>query len=119
MKARLQKRWIDQAEKQSLSVLHIADVTIDAAHHLLKGPKSIRGLSPTELRLIQTLAQSSGTPVSRSSLKFGCWDQISVTENALDRKVYELRKALKDVGSSLEIETLYGEGFVLKPKVSK
>ncbi len=114
LRARLQKRWSDQAEKQSLSIMSFDDVTIDSANSLLKGPNSIRSLSPTELKLINRLIQAEGTAVSRSALKFSCWHQITVTENALDRKVYELRKALKDVGSCLEIETMYGEGFLLK-----
>lgn len=114
LKARLQKRWHDQVEKQALSVLNYQDITIDAANSLLKGPTSIRSLSPTELKLVNRLVQAQGTAVSRSALKFSCWHQISVTENALDRKIYELRKCLRDIGSQLEIETLYGEGFVLK-----
>ena len=56
LKARLQKRWDDQVEKQSLSVLTFDDITIDSAHHLLKGPVSMRSLSPTELRLVNRLA---------------------------------------------------------------
>jgi len=119
LKARLQKRWHDQVEKQALSVLTYHDITIDAANSVLKGPDSIRSLSPTELKLINRLVQAQGTAVSRSALKFSCWHQITVTENALDRKIYELRKALKDVGSQLEIETLYGEGFALNSKVDR
>jgi len=114
LKARLQKRWTDQAEKQSLAVIKLQDIIIDSANSILKGPKSIRSLSPTELKVLVHLVQAEGTPVSRSALKFSCWHQITVTENALDRKIYEVRKALTDVGSSLEIETIYGEGFILK-----
>ncbi|NBX68443.1 MAG: DNA-binding response regulator [Proteobacteria bacterium] len=114
LKARLQKRWKDQAKKQSLSVLNHKDIVLDAANALLKGPKSTRSLSPTEVRLLVHLLQAEGTPISRSALKFSCWHQIAVSENSLDRKIYEVRKALLDVGSLLEIETIYGEGFVLK-----
>lgn len=114
LKARLQKRWTDQAKKQSLSVMPLKDVVLDAANSLLKGPTSMRSLSPTELKLLVHLFQAEGTPVSRSSLKFSCWHQIAVSENALDRKIYEVRKALTDVGSLLKIETIYGEGFLLK-----
>ena len=92
----------------------IKDVVLDAANSLLKGPTSMRSLSPTELKLLVHLFQAEGTPVSRSSLKFSCWHQIAVSENALDRKIYEVRKALTDVGSLLKIETIYGEGFLLK-----
>ncbi len=116
IKARLQKRWQDNQEKQSQSIVGLEDITLDTAHNLVKGPSSTRNLSPTEANLLARLIQAKGTSVSRSSLKFSCWQNINVTENALDRKIYETRKALSDIGSQLEIETIYGEGFRLKSK---
>lgn len=113
LKARLNKRWQDISEKQSSSLVHFEDIDLDVAHALLKGPEGNRNLSPTELNLLSRLIQSQGTPVSRAELKYHCWQQVIVTENALDRKIYETRKALTDVGSILAIHTLYGEGFQL------
>jgi DNA-binding response OmpR family regulator len=119
LKARLHKRWQDNFEKQALSVNHYEDIEIDVPHFLLEGPTSKRNLSPTEMKLLNRLVQAQGASVSRAALKFSCWNQISVSENALDRKIHELRKALKDVGSRLQIATLYGEGFQLKkPKTN-
>ena len=113
LKARLHRRWQDNAEKNSATLFKYEDISLDSAHGVLNGPKGSRTVSPTELNLLMRLMQAQGTPVSRSELKHSCWQQISVTENALDRKVYETRKALADVESKLEIKTLYGEGFHL------
>ncbi len=113
LNARLQTRLVDQAQKQAKNVVTLADVAVDQAYRTLRGPTGERYLSPTETNLLLALIQAHGTTVPRSTLKTRCWDQIAVSNNALDRKIYELRRALGEVGSRLEIGTAYGVGFSL------
>lgn len=117
LSARLQTRLVDQAQKEAKNVIHFADVTLDRAYRALRGPNGERYLSPTETNLFLALVQARGTTVPRSTLKMRCWDQITVSNNALDRKIYELRRALQEVGSHLEIGTAYGVGFSLEFEV--
>jgi DNA-binding response OmpR family regulator len=91
--ARLQTRLIDQAQKEAKNVLRVGD------------------LSATEINLFLSLLQARGTIVPRSTLKLRCWGQIAVSDNALDRKVYEVRRALREIGSQLNVGTAYGVGF--------
>lgn len=117
--ARLQARLADQALKQNRQSLHFADVELDQVHRVLRGPKSERFLSPTELNLLVALMRSAGTTLERAMLKNQCWDHIAVSDNALDRKVFEVRRALMDVGSRCSIGTAYGVGFFLEfPRVN-
>jgi DNA-binding response OmpR family regulator len=113
LNARLQTRLIDQAQKEARNVIVFADVSLDQAYRTLRGPSGERYLSPTETNLFLALVQARGTTVPRSTLKTRCWDQIAVSNNALDRKIYELRRALAEVGSRLNIGTAYGVGFSL------
>ena len=112
--ARLQTRLIDQAQKEAKSVIHVGDVTLDRTHRILKGPGGERYLSSTEVNLFMSLLQAKGTIVPRSTLKLRCWGQIAVSDNALDRKIYEVRRALKETGSQINVGTAYGVGFALE-----
>ncbi len=109
--ARLQARLADQALKKDNQSIVYGDVTLDQVHRVLRGPRGERYLSPTEMNLLGSLMRSSGTTLERNVLKNQCWDHIAVSDNALDRKVFEVRRALNDVGSRCSIGTAYGVGF--------
>lgn len=111
LSARLQTRLLDQAQKEAKSVLRIGDVELDRAHRTVRGPSGERYLSDTEVNLFLSLIQARGTIVPRHALKLRCWGQIAVSDNALDRKVYEVRRALKEIGSHIRLGTAYGVGF--------
>jgi len=112
--ARLQARLADQALKQNTQSVSYGDVRLDQGYRTLRGPKGERFLSPTEMNLLLALMRSGGTTLERSMLKNQCWDHIAVSDNALDRKIFEVRRALLDVGSACSIGTTYGVGFFLE-----
>ena len=117
--SRLHTRLVDQAQKEAKHLIQIEDVAVDREHQSLRGPKGNRYLSSTEMNLFLSLLQAQGSVVSRSTLKLRCWGQIAVSDNALDRKIYELRRALKDVGAQIEVGTSYGTGFCLATPLAK
>ena len=49
-------------------------------------------------------------------MKRKCWGQIYVSDNALNRKLHEVRRALKEISQIVTIRTIYGTGFVLEVK---
>jgi len=112
--ARLQARLADQALKQGRQSLKYGDLQLDQGHRVLRGPKGERFLSPTEINLLVALVRGAGTTLERAMLKNLCWDHIAVSDNALDRKVFEVRRALMDVGSQCSVGTAYGVGFYLE-----
>ncbi len=111
--ARLQARLADQALKQASQNLAWGDLKLDQAQRVLHGPKGERFLSPTELGLLAALIKGAGNTLERNLLKALCWEGLAVSDNALDRKVFEVRKAITEVGSDCVVRTTYGIGFAL------
>lgn len=115
--ARLQARLGELAKREAREVIEIGDIVIDKAHRVISNDnKAHRYLSPTELSLLTCLLDAKGTVVRREIMKRKCWGQIYVSDNALNRKLHEVRRALKEISNNVTIRTLYGTGFVLEVK---
>lgn len=113
--ARFQARLADQAAKQSRQSFQFGEFTFDCGHRMLSGNQGTRYLSNTETNLLLCLLQAKGTIVSRETLKMKCWGGLKVSDGALDRKIYEVRKALQEIGGDASsIRTSYGVGFGLE-----
>ena len=120
--ARLQARLGELAKREAREVLKIGDVTVDTAHRVIANQENDhRYLSPTEMSLLTCLLNAHGTVVRRDIMKRKCWGQIYVSDNALNRKLHEVRRALKEISQNVTIRTIYGTGFSLevKEKVSE
>ncbi len=115
--ARLQVRMAELSKKEAVELVRIGDVTIDLVHRSIASEKKgIRYLSSTEMNLLSCLVHARGTLVRREVLKRKCWGQIFVSDNALNRKLHEVRRALKEVSDQVQIRTLYGTGVTLEFK---
>lgn len=111
--ARLQARLAEHARSESRAVRRSADVRLDSRRRELSGPAGRCALSPLDVALLGELIDAKGTVLSRRALRRAGWGDVTVTENALDRRIHELRRRLEDVGSRLSIETSHGKGFRL------
>ncbi len=105
----LQKR----AAKETIK---IADLTIDTLQRSVTSLKGTKYLSPTEIKLIAELARATGNVVPRDMLKKRCWPNSKVSDNALNRKLYEVRRSLEPLSDQIAIRTIYGVGFILEEK---
>lgn len=115
--ARLQARLSELAKREAKQIVQIGDITLDKSHRIVShATNGIRYLSPTELNLLNCLLDAKGTVVRRDAMKRQCWGQIYVSDNALNRKLHEVRRALKELSNSVSIRTIYGTGFVLEVK---
>ena len=115
--SRVQRRIEDMAEKEATNLIKFGDLTVDKNHRLITGPEGQDNfLPPIEFNLLLCLLQSVDSPVSRQVLKRKGWGKVQVTDNAVDRKLYEIRKALEHVQSSISLDNEYGKGFVLRTK---
>lgn len=115
--ARLQARLGELAKREAREVIELGDIVIDKAHRVISNENNAqRYLSPTELNLLTCLLDAKGTVVRRDIMKRKCWGQIYVSDNALNRKLHEVRRALKEISNRVSIRTLYGTGFVLEVK---
>jgi DNA-binding response OmpR family regulator len=118
--ARMQARMTELARLQAHEVITLGDLTIDVAHRSISNQnKQKRFLSPTEMGLLKCLLNAQGTVVRRDAMKQRCWGQIFVSDNALNRKLHEVRRTIKDLSSQVNIRTLYGTGFMIELKTMK
>jgi two-component system response regulator MprA len=72
-------------------------------------------LTPTEFRLLASIAAEPGVVVRRRSAVVAAWpDGTVVTENTIDSYIRRLRVKLEAVESPVELKTVRGVGFVLQ-----
>ena len=82
--------------------------------HAITGDDGEVSLTPTEFRVLATLAASSGAIVRRRDLVRAAWpDGAVVHDNTLDQYVARLRRKLHEVSARAAIETAHGVGYRL------
>jgi two-component system alkaline phosphatase synthesis response regulator PhoP len=92
--------------------VHVGDVTIDPARHLVTIAGQPVQLRPQEFDLLQVLAEHRGLVLSREQLLDLAWGYDFYGETrTVDVHVAHLRKRL--AGSSVQIETVLGVGYKL------
>lgn len=117
--ARVQIRLGDSAEKQAKSEIRILDLLVDKGHQKITGPKGSQYLSSTELLLLLHLIQRRGTVIPKENLKREGWGKIVISDNALVRKIHEIRNALFEVGTRISVHSVYGRGFIIQENQDK
>ena len=81
------------------------------AHAVFCGEQRV-ALTPTEYRLLARLLSNPGEVVRRSDLVQAAWPHgAHVRDNTLDAYIARLRRKLRPLASSPEIETAHGVGY--------
>ncbi len=94
--------------------LHVDDLDIDQAAHEVRVAGKPANLTPSEFRILATLAQSPGRVFTRAQLLDRIGDDGSIFERTLDRHVNNLRKKIeRDPAAPSRILTVYGIGYKL------
>jgi DNA-binding response OmpR family regulator len=115
---RLRVRISEFRKRSAKDTFSIGDIQVDAGHRVIYRDDRKRALSPTEMSLLHCLATAKGTIVNREVMKRRCWGQADVSDNALNRKLHEVRRALSSLSAQVSIKTIYGTGFLLEIKTS-
>ncbi len=102
--------------RNNQTFLRIGDIKLDVRSRSLTGHRGRVFLSPKGASILAYMIQSKGVIIDKPQLKHQIWGGISVNDNAIDRQLFDLRWAIKDASESVEIKTVYGQGFVLKEK---
>jgi DNA-binding response OmpR family regulator len=97
-------------------IFEFADIHLDLKYGRLKGPKGESYLSHTDAELLAHFISACGTLVSKTEIKRYIWGEIKISDNALDRKIFEIRKAVREVSGKAEIKSHYGKGITLQRK---
>ncbi len=104
-----------EAERQPGDVIRIDALEIDVREHAASvGPRPVH-LTPSEFKLLFTLAKHPGQTLSRGQLLDAMRDDGSIFERTLDRHVNNIRKKIEDDPSEpYYLQTVYGVGYRLR-----
>jgi DNA-binding response OmpR family regulator len=116
--ARLKARLIEMGLRHSGDFLDAGLGRFNVRRRFLEGPGGTIYLSPLQSELLRLLLESGGTLVPKESVKREIWGKLAVTDNALDRRLSELRRILKDSGTEMQLVTEYGKGISLQSRVA-
>ena len=112
--ARLNARIEDRKEKDRQSLSRFGDIRLDVRQKNMVGPKGHVVLSNKVLAIMTKLMNANGVVVPKDALMREIWGAEVVSINALDRRIFEVRKALRAISDKVELHSIYGVGMVLK-----
>jgi two-component system response regulator MprA len=93
----------------------VSGLHLDPDRHAVRYEDAEVKLTPTEFRLLASIAAEPGTIVRRRAAVAAAWpDGAMVSENTIDSFIRRLRVKLEAVGSPVALETVRGVGFVLR-----
>lgn len=96
------------------STRQLGALTLSMMQRTVSNGRDTAFLTPIETKIVATFADSLGRVIERSAMKQMCWGDISITDNALNRKIYEVRRTLRRLSENINIRTIYGLGFELE-----
>lgn len=114
--ARFNARREELKSRVELNTAVYADMVLDLQHRILKGPRGRSYLSNRDVGILAYFMRSNGMVIPKDEIKSKAWGSISVTTNALDRKIFEIRKVIDSVSELVELKSLYAKGIVLRLK---
>jgi two-component system response regulator MprA len=93
----------------------VGELRLDPVTHAATSDGRHVGLTPTEFRLLATLAATPGAVVRRRELVRAAWpDGAIVHDNTLDQYIARVRRKLRELDSELAIVTTHGVGYRLR-----
>jgi DNA-binding response OmpR family regulator len=96
-------------------ILRAGDVELDPGMRRASAAGKKLELTQREFALLQLLLRARGGTLSRSRIGEEVWEQeLEPASNVIDVYVRRLRKKLEDAGSATTIETVRGEGYLLR-----
>jgi two-component system phosphate regulon response regulator PhoB len=97
-------------EQKSRDVVSIHGIEVDRINHTAKANGVVLDLTPTEFRLLWSLAKAAGRPFGRNELMDHCrGEDANALERTIDVHVRSLRHKLGELGDV--IETVRGIGY--------
>lgn len=94
--------------------LVLGDVLVSPSLNRIAIDSRQRRVEPRIMQVLLLLAQYQGQSVARDTILQLCWGGVFVAEDSLNRSIFQLRRALRDVGSTrVRVETIPKFGYAL------
>jgi DNA-binding response OmpR family regulator len=92
----------------------VSGLRLDPLRHTIAAGDAEVSLTPTEFRVLATLAARPDAIVRRRDLVRAAWPEGAIVhDNTLDQYIARLRRKLRSAGSEREIVTAHGVGYRL------
>ena len=88
-------------------------VAVRVATRTLDGPGGVIATEPRIMQVLCELFDAGGGVVTREMLLARCWPGMLVGDDALNRAIFELRRALTAAGATVSVETIPKTGYRL------
>lgn len=112
--ARLNARREELKFRAQRNSLTFRDVRLDLDASVLSGGLGRLEVGGKEQAILKYLIQNNSVIVSKDQLTQKVWGGMATSQNALNRKIHEARKAVKAVSDVVEIKSFYGKGIALR-----
>ena len=90
-------------------------LAVDPVIHGVRLGSRQASLTPTEFRILASLAARPGAVVRRHELRAAAWPAGAIVhDNTIHAYIFRVRRKLQDLGAEEEIKTVRGVGYVLK-----
>ncbi len=96
-----------------MTAIHIGSCTFLPDSGEIKSSTGTEILQPQNAKVFYQLAKQQDQIVSRNALMDSAWPNQIVTDESLTHAICAIRKALKNNGCGLTIETLHKRGYRL------
>jgi DNA-binding response OmpR family regulator len=101
---------------RNVDELRAGDVVFSARHAWMGlGEKKVF-LSPVSAIIMKVLFENLDSTVSRETLHRVGWPGVKVSENALDQRILEIRRALSELCTKHELHCVHGSGYCFSEK---
>jgi DNA-binding winged helix-turn-helix (wHTH) protein len=108
-------------EPQSITAMDLArredftfgGVTIRPSIRMLEGEAGCVTLEPRVLQVFLTLHEANPGVVTREELLQLCWGGVIVGDDAINRTIAEIRRAIREIGADFVVETVPRVGYRL------
>lgn len=114
IRCRFRTQLSHKCEVSTSFSLTIGDLALNTIQHTISGPFGKKGLTQMEAHILAQLIRAKGAVVPKQVLKRVAWGRAHVSDNAFNRRLYDLRNALKGVSGAVRIQSSYRSGLSLK-----
>lgn len=113
LSARLNARLAEMNLLSGRDSIEFGSLRFSKLYQTISCGTRVTHLSPSEARLLDCLMIANGMVVSRSELRRRVWGNVKVSENAIDKKIFDVRTAIKNTTDHVVIKSKYGVGISL------
>ncbi len=106
--ARMQIRICEMQEKRGFEEIKLADTVFNPRLGTLSKGDRVVYLPRLEAEILLHLSNGSGLTFTKESIRLRLWGKTKVCDNAIDKKLTTLRKAFRELSSSMALRTVYG-----------